>query len=806
MEIKKQHLPERHPEQFTDARIAAGKCSQMRGAVRADAELEWRSYMVELLQGGVYLVNGTEIIPDTAEAQQAILSKTGKNSTKEEAVKETMAYGILESHNTSDNMKKLKIRFDKLTSHDITFVGIIQTARASGLEKFPMPYVLTNCHNSLCAVGGTINEDDHMFGLTCAKRYGGVYVPPHQAVIHQYAREMLAGGGKMILGSDSHTRYGALGTMAVGEGGPELVKQLLNQTYDIDMPDVVGIYLKGEPVKGVGPQDVALAIIGEVFKNGFVKNKVMEFVGPGVAALSADFRIGIDVMTTETTCLSSIWQTDQKIEEFYEIHGRPEDYEELAPGEVAYYSGMVVVDLSKVRPMIAMPFHPSNTYTIEELNANLMDILDETEKRALVSLDGAVEFHLKDKVKDGKFMVDQGIIAGCAGGGFENICAAADILKGKDIGCDGFSLSIYPASMPICMELIKNGCASAILETGAVMKSAFCGPCFGAGDTPANNAFSIRHSTRNFPNREGSKLQNGQVSSVALMDARSIAATAANRGVLTPATDFDGEFVKYQYHFDSKIYANRVFDSKGVADPSVEIQMGPNIKDWPEMGALPENLLLQVVSEIHDPVTTTDELIPSGETSSYRSNPLGLAEFTLSRKDPEYVGRAKEIQKAEKARVAGGHPCQVLPVLKELMGVIKAQYPEVNHTNVGFGSTIFAVKPGDGSAREQAASCQRVLGGWANIANEYATKRYRSNLINWGMLPFQIEAGDLPFKNLDYLFIPGIKKAVEEKAEAIMAYVVGKDALKEFTLRLGDLTDEERQIILKGCLINYNRV
>jgi len=762
--------------------------------------------MIELLQGGVYLINGNEIVPDNAEAQAAITAKTGKIIQKEEASKNTMAYGILKEHNTSGNMEKLKIRFDKLTSHDITFVGIIQTARASGLQKFPMPYVLTNCHNSLCAVGGTINEDDHMFGLTCAKKYGGVYVPPHQAVIHQFAREMLAGGGKMILGSDSHTRYGALGTMAMGEGGPELVKQLLNQTYDINMPGVVGVYLKGSPVKGVGPQDVALAIIGAVFKNGFVKNKVMEFVGPGVSALSADFRIGIDVMTTETTCLSSIWRTDDKVKEFYEIHGRADDYAELNPGEVAYYDGMIVVDLDKVRPMIAMPFHPSNTYTIEELNANLMDILDETEKRALVSLDGAVEFNLKNKVKNGKFMVDQGIIAGCAGGGFENICAAADILKDNFIGSDSFTLSVYPASMPVYMELVRNGCAATIMESGAVMKTAFCGPCFGAGDTPANNAFSIRHSTRNFPNREGSKLQNGQISSVALMDARSIAATAANKGVLTPATDFDGEFGKYKYHFDSKIYANRVFDSKGVADPDVEIQFGPNIKDWPAMGALPENLVLRVVSEIHDPVTTTDELIPSGETSSYRSNPLGLAEFTLSRKDPNYVGYAKDIQKAEKARMAGEHPCQAHPDVKLVMNVIKKTFADVNHENTGFGSTIFAVKPGDGSAREQAASCQKVLGGWANIANEYATKRYRSNLINWGMLPFLIEEGELPFKNLDYLFIPGIKKAVEEKENIIKAYVVGENSLKEFELRLGELTDEERQIILKGCLINYNRV
>ena len=572
--------------------------------------------MVEFMQSGAYLVNGREIIADTPEAQQAILNKTGKEITKEEALKQTICYGILESHNTSGNMDKLKIRFDKLTSHDITFVGIIQTARASGLQKFPMPYVLTNCHNSLCAVGGTINEDDHMFGLSCAKKYGGVYVPPHQSVIHQYAREMLAGGGLMILGSDSHTRYGALGTMAVGEGGPELVKQLLNQTYDINRPQVVAVYLTGAPVKGVGPQDVALAIIGAVFRNGYVKNKVMEFVGPGVASLSADFRIGIDVMTTETTCLSSIWETDREIEEFYEIHGRKSDYRKLAPGETAYYDGVIQVDLSEIRPMIAMPFHPSNTVTIEELNANLMDILDETEKRAEVSLDGAVELRLRDKVRNGKFMVDQGIIAGCAGGGFENICAAADILKGASIGSDGFTLSVYPASMPVYMELVRNGCAAAIMETGAVMKTAFCGPCFGAGDTPANNAFSIRHSTRNFPNREGSKLQNGQISSVALMDARSIAATAANQGVLMPATDFDGEIGKYKYHFDSKIYANRIFDSKGVADADAEIQLGPNIKDWPEMGALPENLLLQVVSEIHDPVTTTDELIPSGETSS----------------------------------------------------------------------------------------------------------------------------------------------------------------------------------------------
>ncbi len=766
--------------------------------------------MIQLLETGAYLVNGLELIADNAEAIAAIKAKTGKEVRKEDAAKETIAYHILKEHNTSDNMDKLKIKFDKLTSHDITFVGIIQTARASGLTKFPVPYVLTNCHNSLCAVGGTINEDDHMFGLTCAKKYGGVYVPPHQAVIHQYAREMLAGGGRMILGSDSHTRYGALGTMAMGEGGPELVKQLLNQTYDINMPGIVAVYLEGAPVKGVGPQDVALAIIGAVFKNGYVKNKVMEFVGPGVASLSADFRIGIDVMTTETTCLSSIWKTDSEIKDFYEIHGRSADFVALNPGEVAYYDGCIKVDLSKVKPMIAMPFHPSNTYTIEELNANLLDILEDCEKKALVSLDGAVNFTLKDKVRDGRLYVEQGIIAGCAGGGFENICAAADILENASIGPDAFTLSIYPASMPIYMELVKNGCAAKLLQTGAVLKTAFCGPCFGAGDTPANNAFSIRHSTRNFPNREGSKLQSGQIASVALMDARSIAATAANKGYLTPATAFDGDFGKYQYFFDKKIYENRVFDSKGVADESVEIQFGPNIKDWPAMVPLTDNLMLKVVSEIHDPVTTTDELIPSGETSSYRSNPLGLAEFTLSRKDPNYVRLAKEIQLAEKAREEKACPVRKFAELEAAWSVMKTITPDADRSNTGIGSTIFAVKPGDGSAREQAASCQKVLGGWANIANEYATKRYRSNLINWGMLPLLIKEGELPFKNLDYIYIPGIRKAVEEKAEVIQAYVVGSASGDRkqiaFEMTLGELTDEERQIILKGCLINYNRV
>ena len=751
---------------------------------------------MKLYDTGVYLLNGQKIVPEN-QADFPV--------SKEEAAKSTIAYSILKAHNTSGNMEKLQIKFDKLTSHDITFVGIIQTARASGLEKFPVPYVLTNCHNSLCAVGGTINEDDHMFGLTCAKKYGGVYVPPHQAVIHQFAREMLAAGGKMILGSDSHTRYGALGTMAMGEGGPELVKQLLSQTYDINMPGVVAIYLTGSPRPGVGPQDVALAIIGKVFANGYVKNKVMEFVGPGVANLSADFRIGVDVMTTETTCLSSIWQTDEKIQEFYEKHGRSEDYKELKPGETAYYDGCVEIDLSEIRPMIAMPFHPSNTYTIDELKANLDDILADVEKKAQISLDGKVPYTLRDKVIDGKLYVEQGIIAGCAGGGFENICAAADILKGKSIGADAFTLSVYPASTPIYMELAKNGVLAGLLETGAVVKTAFCGPCFGAGDTPANNAFSIRHTTRNFPNREGSKIQNGQISSVALMDARSIAATAANKGFLTSAEDYTGGYTGQKYFFDKTIYDNRVFDSKGIADPGVEIQFGPNIKDWPEMAALPENLIVKVVSEIHDPVTTTDELIPSGETSSYRSNPLGLAEFTLSRKDPAYVGRAKEVQKAQKAIQEGKCPVEALPEMKPVMDVIKKDYPNVSKENLGVGSTIFAVKPGDGSAREQAASCQKVLGGWANIANEYATKRYRSNLINWGMLPFLIKEGELPFANGDYLFFPQIRKAVEEKDDVIRGYVVGAEGLKEFEVALGELTDDEREIILKGCLINYNR-
>lgn len=759
--------------------------------------------MIKLYEKGAYVLNGTEIMDEQNVTSELLFQKTGEECTKESAAKNTLAYEILEAHNTSDNMEKLKIKFDKLTSHDITFVGIIQTARASGLEKFPVPYVLTNCHNSLCAVGGTINEDDHMFGLSCGKKYGGIYVPPHQAVIHQFAREMLAGGGKMILGSDSHTRYGALGTMAIGEGGPELVKQLLSRTYDINMPGVVGVYLTGTPRKGVGPQDIALAIIGAVFSNGYVNNKVMEFIGDGVKNLSVDYRIGIDVMTTETTCLSSIWTTDDKVKEFYEIHNRAEDYKELKPKNVAYYDGFIYVDLSEIKPMIAMPFHPSNVYTIDDVNANLYDILDEVEKKAGISLDNNnIKYTLKDKIRNGKLYVEQGVIAGCAGGGFENICDATDILDGAYIGADEFSLSVYPASQPIFMELVKNGSVAKLMETGATIRTAFCGPCFGAGDVPSNNSFSIRHTTRNFPNREGSKITNGQIASVALMDARSIAATAANKGYLTSAENIDVNFNKPKYFFDSKIYDNRVYNGVGKADPSVDIKFGPGIVDWPAMSHLTDDLVLKVVSVIHDPITTTDELIPSGETSSYRSNPLKLAEFTLSRKDPSYVGRAKEIQKAEKARIAGE---DIYGANKEVKGVFEKinEKFDLDPKTTEIGSVIYAVKPGDGSAREQAASCQKVLGGLANIAKEYATKRYRSNLINWGMLPFLLKE-EIPFENGDYIYIKDIKKAVVEKASEIKAYVVDKD-MKEFTLTLGELTEDERDIIQSGCLINYYR-
>lgn len=761
--------------------------------------------MIKLFSKGVYLINNKEIIEDCNDINLILKNKLGnKCINKEEARKNTIAYNILNEHNVSKNKDKLQIKFDKLASHDITFVGIIQTARASGLKEFPVPYALTNCHNSLCAVGGTINEDDHMFGLSCAKKYGGIYVPPHQAVIHQFVREMMAGCGKMILGSDSHTRYGALGTMAIGEGGPEIVKQLLGKTYDINMPDIIGVYLTGSPQRGVGPQDIALAIIGSVFANGYVNNKVMEFVGDGIDNLSSDFRIGIDVMTTETTCLSSIWKTDNKIKEFYNIHGRPNEYKELNPGSVAYYDGMIYVDLSKIKPMIAMPFHPSNVYSIEELNSNLSEILADVERKAGISLDNKVKFTLRDKIHNGRLYVEQGILAGCAGGGFENICDAADILRGSSIGSDEFSLSVYPASQPIFMELVKNGRIADIMETGATVRTAFCGPCFGAGDVPANNGLSIRHSTRNFPNREGSKITNGQIASVALMDARSIAATAANKGYLIPATEVDVNFTKPKYYFDKSIYKNRVYDGVGRADSSVKLKFGPNIVDWPKMSALTDNLLLKVVSVIHDPVTTTDELIPSGETSSYRSNPLALAEFTLSRKDPQYVKKAKEIQKAEKARISNKSPIDAMNELEAILALINEKCTNINNENTGIGSTIYAVKLGDGSAREQAASCQKVLGGWANIAKEYATKRYQSNLINWGMLPL-IYKDEPCFENGDYIFIPNIVKAIKTKNNFINAYIVNK-SMKEIQFNLGELTDDERKIILKGCLINYYKV
>ena len=764
--------------------------------------------MIELFNTGAYLLNGTEIVKDDADAQKVLASKN-INVTKEEAAKNTIAYGILEAHNTSGNMDSLKIKFDCMASHDITYVGIIQTARASGMEKFPIPYVLTNCHNSLCAVGGTINEDDHMFGLSAAKKYGGIYVPAHQAVIHQFMREMMAGCGKMILGSDSHTRYGALGTMAIGEGGGELAKQLLQQTYDVKRPEVIGIYLTGKPQPFVGPQDVALAIIGEVFANGYVKNKVMEFIGDGISNLNAEYRNGIDVMTTETTCLSSIWRTDDEIKNFYEVHDRAEDYKELNPGSVAYYDGIVYVDLSTIKPMIAMPFHPSNTYTIDELNANLEDILADVEKKAVKTINNPdIHFKLRDKIKNGRLYVDQGVIAGCAGGTYDNICDVADILNGQSIGADDFALSVYPSSQPVFMQLVENGSIFKLMNAGATVRSAFCGPCFGAGDVPSNEGLSIRHSTRNFPNREGSKPGNGQIASVALMDARSIAATAVNKGFLTSAENIDVDFTKPKYFFNKSVYDNRVYQGFGKADTSVELKLGPNITDWPEMVALPENLLVKVVSLITDPVTTTDELIPSGETSSYRSNPLGLAEFTLSRKDPAYVGRAKEVQVAEKAIEAGNCPSQAFPEVKPIMDTIKTKFT-ISRDVMGIGSTIFAVKPGDGSAREQAASCQRVIGGLANICKEYATKRYRSNVMNWGMLPFQMEA-DPDFEVGDYIYVPGVRKALDGDLSSIKAYVLGngKDAkaeIKELNLYIADMTPEERAIVKAGCLINYNR-
>ena len=763
--------------------------------------------MIKLFDQGIYLINGREIVADSHDAKQEIMHKYGiQVDSKEGASENTIAYGILKAHNTSDNMDKLKIKFDAMASHDITYVGIIQTARASGLTEFPLPYVLTNCHNSLCAVGGTINEDDHMFGLSAAKKYGGIYVPAHQAVIHQFMREMMSGCGRMILGSDSHTRYGALGTMAIGEGGGELAKQLLQKTYDVSCPGVVAVYLTGTPAKGVGPQDVALSIIGAVFKNGYVKNKVMEFVGDGVGNLSVEYRNGIDVMTTETTCLSSIWETDHAVEEYFDMHGRKEAYKELKPGKVAYYDGAIIVDLSKIKPTIALPFHPSNTYTIEELNANLDDILAKVEKEAAEKFAGSkAHFTLRDKIKNGRLHVQQGVIAGCAGGTYDNICDAADILRGATIGSGEYALSVYPSSQPTFMSLVKNGAIADLMAAGATVRTAFCGPCFGAGDVPPNNGLSIRHSTRNFPNREGSKPSDGQLSGVALMDARSIAATSLNGGILTAATDIDVNFTKPKYFFDKAIYDTRCYNGVGKADKEAELKFGPNITDWPEMSNLTDNLVLKVVAEIHDAVTTTDELIPSGETSSYRSNPLRLAEFTLSRRVPEYVGRAKEVQKAEFARLQGDDPIEALDELKGVFEEIKKidGFENIDPKATGIGSTIYAHKPGDGSAREQAASCQKVLGGWANIAKEYATKRYRSNLINWGMVPFTLEE-EQNFKNGDYLFIPGIKEAVANKASTIKAYVLGEEN-KTINLTLTDLTDDERAIILAGCLINYYR-
>ena len=772
---------------------------------------------MDLIKNKVFLMDG-----ELVEADDAGLMRLSEKGVSSDASlrDNTLSYKILSRHNVGNDPEKLKIKFDKITSHDITYVGIIQTARASGLEKFPIPYVLTNCHNSLCAVGGTINEDDHMFGLTSAKKYGGVYVPPHQAVIHQFAREMLAGCGDMILGSDSHTRYGALGTMAVGEGGGELAKQLLGRTYDINRPEVICVYLTGAPSYGVGPHDVALALVGATFDSGFVKNKILEFTGPGIKNLSVDFRIGVDVMTTETTCLSSIWETDEQVEEWLDIHGRKNAYKQLKIDGVAEYDGAVVIDLSAIRPMIAMPFHPSKAYAISDVKANLKDYLRECEERAKVSFGDKCEYSLADKIIDGKLYVEQGIIAGCAGGGFENICEAADILKGADIGNDKFTLSVYPASMPVYAELVKNGTAYDLIQAGAVIKTAFCGPCFGAGDTPANNAFSIRHSTRNFPNREGSKIQNGQISSVALMDARSIAATAANKGFLTGADELEGiDFKKHKYFFDKTIYDRRVLDCVGKAEPETQIHFGPNIKDWPRMNALSENLLVKCVSEIHDPVTTTDELIPSGETSSFRSNPLGLAEYALSRRDPDYVGEAKKIRAVEKDRQIRMNRALGSDTPEEEIdqygfakdaGELKNEYESillkvsdrfgVDEKDICVGSTIYCNKPGDGSAREQAASCQKVLGAWANIACEYATKRYRSNLINWGMLPFLYDGNEI--HKGDYVFVPGIRKAIEEKTEVIKAYIIG-DTVKEADFRLGSLSDDERQIILDGCLINF---
>ena len=760
--------------------------------------------MVKLYNGGAYLINGNTLIEENDKDK--IKAATGKDIDKEEARKGSIAYNILKAHNTSGNMDKLRLKFDAMASHDITFVGIIQTAKASGMEKFPLPYVLTNCHNSLCAVGGTINEDDHMFGLSAAKKYGGIYVPPHIAVIHQYMREAFAGCGKMILGSDSHTRYGALGTMAIGEGGGELVKQLLQDTYDVNRPEIIAIYLDGAPKAGVGPQDIALAIIGAVFKNGYVKNKIMEFVGPGIASMTTDYRNGVDVMTTETTCLSSVWETDEDTKKFLSVHGRVGDYKQLKPVDVTYYDGVVYVDLSTIKPMIALPFHPSNVYEIDTLNENLEDLLHEVEVEA-VKIGGEAGKGLKlvDKIENGKLRVSQGIIAGCAGGTYSNVMEAAHILKGYSTGFDEFNLNVYPSSQPVFIETTRNGAVADLMESGAVVKTAFCGPCFGAGDTPANNGLSIRHTTRNFPNREGSKPGSGQMSAVALMDARSVAATARNKGILTPATEYADDYVVPEYHYDDTIYKNRVYNGFGNAHEESDLVYGPNIKDWPEMTALTDNILLKVCSKILDDVTTTDELIPSGETSSYRSNPLGLAEFTLSRRDPEYVGRSKKVDVIEKARRSGADILKDNAELADVFDKIKTieGFSNIIANDTEIGSMIYAKKPGDGSAREQAASCQRVIGGLANIAKEYATKRYRSNVMNWGMLPFLLDA-EPDFEVGDYIFVPNIKSHLRGDMSKIPAYIIGND-IKEISLNIAEMTDAEKSIVEAGSLINYNK-
>ena len=760
--------------------------------------------MVNLYNGGAYLINGKTLIEENdIDKLKAV---TGKDIDKEEARKGSIAYNIIENHNTSGNMDKLRLKFDAMASHDITFVGIIQTAKASGMEKFPIPYVLTNCHNSLCAVGGTINEDDHMFGLSAAKKYGGIYVPPHIAVIHQYMREAFAGCGKMILGSDSHTRYGALGTMAIGEGGGELVKQLLQDTYDVNRPEIIAIYLEGAPKAGVGPQDIALAIIGKVFKNGYVKNKIMEFVGPGIASMTTDYRNGVDVMTTETTCLSSVWETDEDTKKFLTVHGRAEDYRELKPADITYYDGVVHVDLSTIKPMIALPFHPSNVYEIDFLNENLKDLLHEVELEAIkIGGEAGKGLRLLDKIENGKLRVSQGIIAGCAGGTYSNVMEAAHILKGYSTGFDEFNLNVYPSSQPVFIETTRNGAVADLMESGAVVKTAFCGPCFGAGDTPSNNGLSIRHTTRNFPNREGSKPGSGQMSAVALMDARSVAATARNKGFLTPATEFADDYIVPEYNYDDTIYKNRVYQGFGEANKESELVYGPNIKDWPEMTALTENILLKVCSKILDEVTTTDELIPSGETSSYRSNPLGLAEFTLSRRDPEYVGRSKAVDIIEKARRNGEDILKGNEELSKIFEKIKKidGFSDIVANNTEIGSMIYAKKPGDGSAREQAASCQRVIGGLANIAKEYATKRYRSNVMNWGMLPFILDE-EPDFEVGDYIFVPNIKSHLRGDMSKIPAYIIGEN-IKEISLSIAEMTDAEKSIVEAGSLINYNK-